>query len=139
MSSKATKAVVTRRIEEVFASCWTADPLGHMRICARKRGRTGRRREVPQGGKPLSDSQIRRYVAKANDLIAASGRAHRKKLFRRHLAQRRNLYAKAVSQGDIRAALACLDSEAKLCGLFEDEIMRMIDRMEKDIAESKRS
>ena len=37
---------------------------------------------------------------------------------RRHLAQRRNLYAKAVSAGDVRTALAVLDSEAKMLRLF---------------------
>jgi hypothetical protein len=73
---------------------------------------------VPERRKPLSYSQIRRYVGKVDKLIAASCRASRKKLLRRHLAKRRNLYAKAVSQGDIRAALACLQDEAELTGLY---------------------
>jgi hypothetical protein len=45
-------------------------------------------------------------------------RADREKLLGRHLAQRRNLYAKAVLAGDLRAALAAADSEAKLLNLF---------------------
>jgi hypothetical protein len=91
---------------------------------------------VPEGGKPLSYSQIRRYVAKVDRLIAESCRASRKKLFRRHLAKRRNLYAKAVSQGDVRAALAVLDSEAKLFGLFEFDLIRRIEALEKQAAEA---
>ena len=67
---------------------------------------------------PLSDSQLWRYVAKADAAIAESCRASSKKLVRRHLAQRRSLYAKAVSAGDFRVALAALDSEAELLGLF---------------------
>jgi hypothetical protein len=73
---------------------------------------------VAEGGKPLSYSQIRRYAAKAERLIADATRTSRKRLVRKHLARRRHLYAKAVSMGDVRAALACLDSEAELLGLF---------------------
>jgi hypothetical protein len=73
---------------------------------------------LAEGEKPLSYSQIRRYAARAERLIAESCRASRKRLLRRHLARRRNLYAKACLQGDVRAALACLDSEADLLGLF---------------------
>src|SRR5262249_14761776 len=73
---------------------------------------------LAEGDKPLSYSQIRRYAARAERLIAESCRASHKRLLRRHLARRRNLYATAVRQGDVRAALACLDSEADLLGLF---------------------
>jgi len=51
-------------------------------------------------------------LAKATAMIAESCRASRKKLLRRHLAQRRNLFAKAVALGDVRAALAVLADEA---------------------------
>src|SRR5262249_48748232 len=84
---------------------------------------------------PLSYSQIRRYAARAEKLISESCRASTKKALRRHQAQRRNLFAKALSQGDIRAALACLDSEAKLRGLFEVELARQIEDLQKQLAE----
>jgi hypothetical protein len=45
----------------------------------------------------------------------------RDQLIRRHLAQRRNLYAKAVLAGDLRTALACVQDEAKLEGLYPSE------------------
>jgi hypothetical protein len=70
-------------------------------------------------GAPISYCQIRRYVQRAERQIAkASSKENRGRLIHRHLARRRSLYAKAVAQGDIRAALAVLDSEAKLLGLF---------------------
>jgi len=136
---KTPPAIVRQRTEEVLRilldgaeSPW--DTCAYVR---EKEAEAGSAWEVPEGGKPLSESQIRRYVSKANALIDESCRARRKKLLRRHLAQRRNLYAKAVSQGDIRAALACLDSEAKLTGLFEDEVTRQLDQLHKQIAELK--
>jgi hypothetical protein len=142
MSSRKPKpspAIVRQRTEEILRilldgaeSPW--DTCAYVR---EKEAEAGSIWEVPEDGKPLSDSQIRRYVAKATEMIAESCRASRKRLLRRHLAQRRNLYAKAVSQGDIRAALAVLDSEAKLTGLFDDEVMRLIDQLQKQIAELK--
>jgi hypothetical protein len=93
---------------------------------------------VAEGGKPLSYSQIRRYAEKAEERIVKSVRTSRKRQLRMHLAKRRALYAKAIAQGDIRAALACVDSEAKLCGLFDDELTRQLDRMQKQIEEMKR-
>ena len=70
---------------------------------------------------PLSKSQINRYVKRAWEAIHETAEVSRKRLFRRHLAQRRALYAKAVGQGDTRAALACLDSECLLLGLFPEK------------------
>jgi hypothetical protein len=73
---------------------------------------------VGEDAKPLTYSQIRRYVNKAEKRIEKAATEDRGRLLRRHLAKRANLYAKAVSQGDLRCALACLDSEARLIGLF---------------------
>jgi hypothetical protein len=73
---------------------------------------------LAEGEKPLSYSQLRRYAARAEKLIAESCRASRKQLLRRHLARRRRLYATAVQQGDTRAALAVLQDEARLEGLY---------------------
>jgi len=94
---------------------------------------------VPEGQKPLSYSQIRRYVQKADKLIAESCRASRKKLLRRHLARRRSLFALAVHQGDVRAALACMDSEAALLNLRDTHLEDKIAELERIAAELKRS
>jgi hypothetical protein len=83
-----------------------------------KEAEAGSSWHLAEGDKPLSYSQIRRYAARAERLIAASCRAQGKKLLRRHLARRRNLYAKATLAGDYRAALAALRDEAELLGLY---------------------
>jgi hypothetical protein len=55
---------------------------------------------------------------RADALILRSHERSRKKLLRRHLAQRRNLFAKAVISGDYRTALAVARDEAELQGLY---------------------
>lgn len=130
-----TKNTVARRVEELLRIILDGAEVG-WDLCEYVREQEqaeGSVWHVGEGDKPLSYSQIRRYAAKAEKLIAASCRAHRKKVLRRHLAQRRNLYAKAVSQGDIRAALSCLDSEAKMLGLFEDEVHRQLAELRQQV------
>jgi hypothetical protein len=83
-----------------------------------KEAEAGSAWHVAYGEKPLSDAMIRKYQEKADRVVWRSHENSRKKLLRRHLAQRRNLYAKAVSQGDVRAALACVRDEALLLGLY---------------------
>jgi hypothetical protein len=138
---KPSKAIVQRRVEEVLRIILDgAEALWDVREYVReKEQEAGSAWELPAGAKPLSDSQLFRYIARANRLIAESCRASRKKLLRRHLAQRRNLYAKAVSQGDVRAALACLDSEAKLTGLFDAELNRLVEQLAREIEQLKAS
>ena len=94
---------------------------------------------VADGEKPLSYSQIRRYAEKAEERIVKSTRTSRKRQLRLQVAHRRNLHAKAVRQGDIRAALACKDSEAKLLGLFDVDLTRQLEDMRRQIQEIKRS
>jgi hypothetical protein len=117
---KATRAQVQARVEEVLAIRLDGAEFWHVREYAReKEQEEGSPWQLDEGQKPLSDGQLWRYIARADQMIAESCRASRKKLLRRHLAQRRNLYAKAVSQGDIRAALAAVEAEARLQGLFD--------------------
>ena len=70
------------------------------------------------GKRMLSDSQIYRYLERVDALIEQSCKEKRKRLFRIHLAKRRNLYAKAVAQGDVRAALAVARDEAEMLKLY---------------------
>jgi hypothetical protein len=74
--------------------------------------------KLADGEKPMSYSQIMRYRAMAERLIADSSRVSRKRLMRKHQAQRRKLYATAVQQGDVRAAAAVLKDLAELQGLY---------------------
>jgi hypothetical protein len=74
--------------------------------------------KVEAGCKPLSERQIREYVTKADELIATSCRITRREALRRHKAQRRSLYARAVQAGDIGNALAVLKDLAALQDLY---------------------
>ena len=72
----------------------------------------------PEGCKGLSSRQIHRYCERADALIAESYETDREKLLRRHMAQRQNLYARALQKGDDRTALAVLRDQAELQGLY---------------------
>jgi hypothetical protein len=120
MKARPTRAQVDARVEEVLRIRLDGAELWDIRAYVReKEAEDGSPWQLADGQKPLSDSQLWRYMAKADRLIAESCRASRKKLLRRHLARRRNLYAKALSAGDYRAALAAAESEARLQGLFD--------------------
>jgi hypothetical protein len=120
MKARPTKAQVEARVTEILrirldgAEIW--DIREYVREMEQKEGSPW---QLAEGQKPLSDSQLWRYIARADREVAASCRASRKKLVRRHLAQRRNIFGKAMSAGDYRAALAAAESEAKLQGLFD--------------------
>jgi hypothetical protein len=79
---------------------------------------------------------IYRYQQRADRLIHESREPSRKRIFRRHLAQRKRLYSRAITTGDLRTALAVLDSEAKLCALFpKDQQEQRIADMERQLRE----
>jgi hypothetical protein len=116
---KATKAQVQMRVEEVLTIRLDGAEFWHVREYAReKEKKEGSAWHLAEGQNPLSDGQLWRYIGKADKMIAESCRASRKKLLRRHLAQRRNLYGKAVNQGDLRTALAVVKDEAELLNLY---------------------
>jgi hypothetical protein len=73
---------------------------------------------VGEGREPLSYSQCRKIIKRAEKLIGETVKDDRKKLLDLHLAKRRNLYAKAVAIADYRCALSILQDEAQLCGLY---------------------
>jgi len=112
---RATKAQVRERVEQVLRIKLDGAELWDLREYVKEK--TGAADPV-WGDKPLSDGTLYRYSRLADRLIAESCRGSRKRLLRRHLAQRRNLAAKAISAGDYRAALAALKDEAELQGLY---------------------
>jgi hypothetical protein len=117
---KATRATIRQRVEELLAIRLDGAEFWDIRQYVSEKQAAGEAPwAVPEGDPPLCDRTLWRYLAEADRLIAESCRGGRKKLLRRHLAQRRNLYAKAVSAGDIRVALAAAESEARLQGLFD--------------------
>jgi hypothetical protein len=116
---RATDPIIRQRIEDVLrVRLAGAEGWDVRRYVAEMEGKGEAPWAIPEGGKPLSERQIRNYVAAADKLIGESCRQSRKKLLRRHLAQRRNLYARAVNKGDERTALAVLRDEAELLALY---------------------
>jgi hypothetical protein len=117
--AKADKALSARRVDDVLrirldgAEFWDV-----VQFVREKQQEAGSAWFLAEDDNPLSDAMIRKYQERADKLVMASHEKSRKKLFRRHLAQRRALYAKAATSGDVRAALACLQDEAELLGLY---------------------
>jgi hypothetical protein len=111
---RATKEQVRKRVEEILqirldgAQGWDL-----WRYVAEK----VEAKDPTWGEQPLSDRTIYRYSLMADRLIAESCKGSRKRLIRNHLA-RRNLYAKSVSAGDYRTALAVIRDEAEMQGLY---------------------
>jgi hypothetical protein len=105
---KSSKAVVRQRVEEVFRLRLGGAELHDIREHA----------GAPEQGWNVSDSQLRRYIQAADGLVRERFDARAEHLLTRHLLQRRQLYAHAMGSGDFRTALAVLQDEAKLEGLY---------------------
>ncbi len=75
---------------------------------------------VPDGCKPLSERQFRRYMLTAARLAehVQARPLERNSILDEHYNRRNVLYRRLVSKGDERGALTVLDSLAKLQGLF---------------------
>lgn len=116
---KASKAQFMLRLTEIIrirlsgAKEW--DVAEYVREQEGTEGSPWRRAE---NEKPLSRRSIRRYMQKADEVIAASTKERRRQALVKHLARREEMFAKAMNAGDIRTALAVADSEAKLRRLF---------------------
>jgi hypothetical protein len=116
---KPTKATVQQRVEELLAIRLDGAQFWDLwQYVAEKQAEGAAPWTVPVGGKPISQRTLWRYLARTDRLIAEACREGRRKLLRRHLAQRKHLYARAVNQGDVRSALAVLRDEAELHGLY---------------------
>lgn len=73
----------------------------------------------------LSQATIYRYLEQVDALIEESCKEKRRQLFRKHLAKRRNLHAKAVLAGDYRTALAVLKDEAEMLRFYGPKKLEM--------------
>jgi hypothetical protein len=103
---RATKAEVSARVEEVLHARLNGAEFHDLQALA-----------VEKEWK-VSDSQMWRYVQAADKLIEQRFEQDRDRLFRRHVFQRRALYARALQDGDYRTGLAILKDEADLHGLY---------------------
>src|SRR5205807_3816083 len=91
---------------------------------------------IPEDGKPLSERQLRRYIAQADQLLAVEFRTQRRKRRLLHLARREKLFTRAVQAGDVSAALAVLKDLAKLEDPYpsqDAELLRRLDRMTRQL------
>lgn len=130
--SRAEKLVVRQRVEELVKLRLGGAAFWDVREYVREQEQTPETTapgtapllspwRIPHGAGPLSDSQLREYVRRADAAICRSGREKSSKALSRHFAQRRDLYARAQLAGDLRTALAVLQDEARLKGLYPAE------------------
>lgn len=121
-NKRSTAATVARRVEEVLRLRLDGANFAQLREYA------------GENGWGISDSMLRKYIEKANDLLKERDERGRSHTIRLHLARRESLYARAVQSGDHRTALAVLDSSAKLRGLGVDESdIKRAELLEKEI------
>jgi hypothetical protein len=123
MKAKATKrrtpkppdrATVKKRVDQVLGILLDGAEAWDVRAFITEKQAAN---EPPWDGPPVTDKALAVYVVQAKRQIAKA--TPDAQAIKTHLAKRRNLYAKAVSQGDVRAALQCLRDEANLLGLYE--------------------
>jgi uncharacterized Zn finger protein len=107
---RATKAEVAARVEEVLHARLNGAEFHDLQALAVEKEWQ------------VSDSQLWRYVQAADQRIEKTFEPDRQKIFRRHVLQRRALYARALQDGDYRTALAVLRDEAELHGLYTRKV-----------------
>jgi hypothetical protein len=111
--SKASKAAIAVRVDEVLHCRLNGAEFHDLQAVAREKQWN------------VSDRQLWRYVEAADRLIEEQFEEDRGKLFRRHVFQRRALYARALQDGDYRTGLAILRDEAALHGLYAAQRLEM--------------
>lgn len=70
-----------------------------------------------ESGWGVGERQLRTYVARSDEMLADIIEEDREKMVKRHLGQRRVLYAHAFQAGDYNTARNVLKDEAELLGL----------------------
>ena len=73
----------------------------------------------------VCDRTLWRYIDQGDRLLAKTLEKDRQKLVNRHIAQRRALYARAVSVSDYSTALRILQDECELLGLYPPKTARL--------------
>jgi hypothetical protein len=105
---KSTKAEVLKRVEEVFK----------LRLGGAEFADIVQYAAAPERNWGVAERQLWNYIRAADRLVRERFDARAGHLLARHLLQRRTLYAHALGAGDFRTALAVLQDEAKLEGLY---------------------
>lgn len=129
MKRRATKAEVSARVDDLLrVRLLGAEARDLCDFVRQQETEKGSCWELKAGETPLSDSQILRYAAKTDVLLAAQMEKDRGKLFARHVAQRRMLLARAMESGDLRTALAVLKDECELLELYRVQTAEDLER-----------
>ena len=84
----------------------------------------------------VCDRMIWNYIARSDKILEEGFEKSRKKLLRRHIAQRRALYMRALEDGDTRTALAILGDEAQLQSLYPPKRTELTGKGGKDLPAS---
>ena len=105
-SARATAAEVELRVGKVFDLLLNGACFGDIQQFAGINGWN------------LTESPLRVYIARATALIREHRERDRENLIAQHLAMRGRLYAIAVQNGEVRAALAILQDSATLENLY---------------------
>ncbi len=117
---KPTQAILRQRLDELLAIRLDGATFFDVRRYVAEKEAAGEPPwTIPDGGRPVSERTLWRYLEQTDKMIAQTCREGRKRLIRLHVAQRKNIYAKAVAQGDMRSALAVLRDLAELQGLYD--------------------
>jgi hypothetical protein len=136
-----TDPIIELRIEEILdIRLDAAKEWDIRRYVAEKEAADEAPWKLAEGGNPLSRRQIRNYIREADRRMARSTQATRRRRIARHIAFREKLFARAVNSGDLRTALAILDSLAKLQDLFPseaDKLTRESERLRRQMEEMK--
>jgi hypothetical protein len=109
MRSRVTKTELARRVEAVLQLRLLSAEFYDIR------------REAERLKWNVSDAQLWRYVAKADEAIAQALEKDRGKLIGRAIAQRQALYARCMATADYSTAARILADRDKLLGLYPAE------------------
>jgi hypothetical protein len=102
---RSTKAELLQRVEEVVLIRLSGAGFHDLAEYAREKGWG------------VQQAQLYEYMQQADARIKESLDKDRANLLDLHVVRRRTLFARCIEGGDWRAALAVLDSEAKLLGI----------------------
>lgn len=106
--ARSTKAEVARRVGEVFALVCDCMTLREIRAYADTKTDWGRR---------VSDSQLKRYMAQARELMAEAAVFDRQTEFGAARRRLERIIARAVAKGDLRTVLTANRQLSELLGL----------------------
>ncbi len=119
----ADKACVERRIDELLRIKLDGAEFSDVREYVRQKEiEAGSNWFLEDGHKPYSDKMLRNYITRVHKIMFSGLPNVRSKIITEHRAKVRNLYARAVTTGDLSTALRALHEEGLILGLYITKI-----------------